>query len=229
MKMLTIVVLCFACALTLETLTAAQPSEPLVEVAKAKERYAADMLKAKTDVGEQLDKAIAAARASGDKKTVDRLNAEKSLFDDAGQLPPSIPTVKYVAQTKQAKQALETAYREAIKQCVRNSEDAKATQLENELLELSTPEVEEPVGKNSGKIAGVYSFNGKKCFCDQGRLTPNLFVLINENGDKVVATLDVKNNVLVCPAWKTKMTITQKGNNVELRDPNSNAVWVKVK
>lgn len=207
----------------------AAPTDPPVDIAKAKERYAADVLKAKADVGEQLDKALAAARASGDKKAVDRLLAEKSLFDDAGQLPPSIPTVKYTAQTKQAKQTLEAAYREAIKQCVRNSEDAKATELEAELLELSTPEGAEPAGKGFGKIVGTYSFNGKKCFCDQCRLSPDLFVLVNEKGDKVVATLDAKNSVLVCPAWKTKMTITQKGNNVGLRDPNTNAVWVKAK
>ena len=205
------------------------PTDPPVDIAKAKERYAADVLKAKTDVGEQLDKAIAAARASGDKKAVDRLLAEKSLFDDAGQLPQSIPTVKFAAQTKQAKQTLEAAYREAIKQCVRNSEDAKATELEAELLELSTPEGAEPAGKGFGKIAGAYSFNGKNCFCDQCRLSPDLFVLVNEKGDKVVAALDAKNSVLVCPAWKTKMTITQKGTGVELRDPNTNAVWVKVK
>jgi hypothetical protein len=210
----------------------AAPTEPPVDIAKAKERYAADVLKAKTDVGEQLDKAIAAARASGDKKAVDRLLAEKSLFDDAGQLPPSIPTVKFAAQTKQAKQTLEAAYREAIKQCVRNSEDARATELVAELLELSTPEGAEPAGKGFGKIAGAYSFNGKKCLCDQCdqcRLSPDLFVLVNEKGDKVVATLDAKNSVLVCPAWKTKMTITLKGTAVELRDPNTNAVWVKSK
>lgn len=225
MKTLYAATLFFACTV----LNASQPSEPLLEVSKAKERYAADMLKAKTEVGEQLDKMIASARASGDKKMVDRLLAEKSTFDDAGQLPPSIPTTKYVAQTKQAKQTLETVYREAIKQCVRNSEDAKATELENELLELSTEGTEPAIIRNSGKIAGVYSFNGKKCFCDQGRLSSNLFILVNEVGDKVVATLDTKNNVLVCPAWKTKMTITQKGTIVELRDPNNNAVWVKVK
>lgn len=203
----------------------AAQADPVAELDKAKEKYGQDIAKAKSDLIEQLDKASVAARNNGDKKLIDRIAAEKAEFEESGQLPTLVATIKYTATKRQAKANLEAVYKETIKKCVRSKQDEMAALLEAELLELNI----DTANSIQGRIAGAYLFNGKhKCYADQGRLNQNLFVLVNENNDRVVATYEPKGSVLVVPAWKTKMLVSQKNGVLELRDPNTNAVWTKI-
>lgn len=82
-----------------------------------------------------LDQRIAAARGAGDKETLQRLQAEKEIFEADGTLPASLEksSQNYLRQLQTLRAKLKLTYRNQIKEYVKRFEDDKAEALEQEL------------------------------------------------------------------------------------------------
>jgi hypothetical protein len=97
--------------------------------------YRADVSKADQAVTDSLEQAETRARQKGDKPVVDRVKAERIDFLLTGVLPRWAPAgvqPKYA----NARHALESAYRQAVKAYTRASEDEKATAVQKEFEEF---------------------------------------------------------------------------------------------
>ncbi len=141
-------ILALACAAP-----AAQPDPVKAKIDKARTTYENELTAAEKAVTEALDNAESAARKRGDKLALDKIKAERELFELAGVLPKVVPgaaTQKAVA----ARKALESACTVAVKEYTKANKDAEAEAVEKERAELKNaaglrPRYFQIVNKNS--------------------------------------------------------------------------------
>ena len=115
----------------------AQDKDPIKEkLDKAKTVYEAERTKLREGLLMNLQKKEKTAREAGDKKLVDQVVAEQEKFESDGVMPTVIPTTEYQRQVRQSFRTVESAYKQAIKECLVAKKDDAAESLGKELEEL---------------------------------------------------------------------------------------------
>lgn len=104
---------------------------------QAKKEYDGEAQKYRRGVSEALEKREAAARKAGDKKALDAVKIERERFDKGGELPSVVPPA-LTAQMKAARTKLDKAYATAVKELVKQKEDAAAEAVEKEFAQFQT-------------------------------------------------------------------------------------------
>lgn len=98
----------------------------------SKEAYDAEMSMFRKSIDEYFSVREDAARRKGDKELVDQITMERDAFLERGQLPKSLPQ-GLVQRLVKVRHVMEIAYRNAIKEFVREKKDKQAADSEQEL------------------------------------------------------------------------------------------------
>jgi hypothetical protein len=98
---------------------------------EAKKAYDGEVQKFRKASADWFDKREEEARASGNKKLVDQVKAERAAFEKEGETPQSYPVALH-AQMRAARDTLDKAYGVAVKDYVRLKADAAAEAAEKE-------------------------------------------------------------------------------------------------
>lgn len=116
--------------------------DEVLDKAKTEFRSKSDELAVKLILA--IEQKIESARKVGDKKAVDRAQAEREKFEADGTLPTCVEKASqlFQRQTDVARKKLEQTYRTLIKESVRRADDAKADELQRELDGLPGGELE---------------------------------------------------------------------------------------
>lgn len=131
------VVVVLACLSFFAVSARGQESDPTQDkLDKARAAYEAEVARLRKGVLDALQKREDAGRKAGDKKVVDQVKAERQAFEEKGELPKSVATVAYQNGLKQARAALEVAYKQAIKDYLQAKMDTKADFVAQQLKEL---------------------------------------------------------------------------------------------
>ena len=147
---------------TVLALTAAAPAadpDPIkAKLDKARTAHEEELNALEKSATDALDKAEAAARKAGDKKALDKVKADRELFELTGAIPKSVP-VGVTQKVTAARKALETAYATAVKEYTKASKDAEAAAADKELAALKDLGTARPrffliVNKNSQLVLG---------------------------------------------------------------------------
>jgi len=75
-------------------------------------------------------------RKAGNLQLVEQLKKEKTTFETEGELPTMVPSLAYLNKMRQSKRSLDTAFRQAIKECLVEKLDNKAAEIEVELKQV---------------------------------------------------------------------------------------------
>lgn len=98
---------------------------------RAKTEYETEVQKFNKVVTESLDAREATARKNGNKKALDEVKAQRKAFEDAGELPPTLPPGS-LTQMRAAVAKFDKAHTEAVKELVKIKQDAAAETVEKE-------------------------------------------------------------------------------------------------
>jgi hypothetical protein len=122
--------------MTLAQSSLADELDPIqAKLDKAKAAYEADIKNLHAEFAETLKIRLDSARKRGDKKLVDQINAERRAFEKSGDLPESVPQ-NIKSKMNASRERLQRAYRSAIQDFTRSSQDDDATAAESELVEF---------------------------------------------------------------------------------------------
>lgn len=102
---------------------------------EAKKAYDGEAQKFRKASADWFDKREEEARASGNKKLVDQVKAERAAFEKEGETPQSYPVALH-AQMRAARDTLDKVYGVAVKDYVRLKADAAAEATEKEQQKL---------------------------------------------------------------------------------------------
>ncbi|QJW93025.1 RICIN domain-containing protein [Frigoriglobus tundricola] len=115
--------------------SAAEPDAIRAKLDKARAAYESELSAAEKGAGEALDKAEAAVRKRGDKAALDKLKAERELFELTG-VPPKCVPAPVAQKAAAARKTLEAALAVAVKDFTRARLDAEAEAAEREAAYL---------------------------------------------------------------------------------------------
>jgi hypothetical protein len=155
------------------SLHSAQPDR-LATLKNARKTFESSIAKAERTLLDSIDGAINKARKSKNNAAVDKLTYERDQFLKQYLLPTAVSTKLYLKQRAQAIDALEAAYKPAIKELIRTKKTEDAEALEDSLHKLvsgcrgyglSIPDLEDrPVlvieSKASGLVIETEKTNG---------------------------------------------------------------------
>ena len=113
----------------------AQPEAAKTKLDKARTAYEETLTEAEKAVGDVIDKNEAAARKRGDKATLDKIKAERELFELTGILPKFVPAATF-QKVNATRKAFDTACVTAVKEYTKANKDAEAAAVEKERAEL---------------------------------------------------------------------------------------------
>ena len=113
----------------------AQPDPIKAKLDKARAAYESELSAAEKSAGEAIDKAEAAIRKRGDKPALDKLKAERELFELTG-VPPKYVPAAVTQKAVTARKTMEAAIAVAVKEYTRARLDAEAEATERELAHL---------------------------------------------------------------------------------------------
>lgn len=125
--------LLIACSLLASTI--AFCGEDVVEskLMAAKDDYETAMSKARAGLLADLKKKAEAAQKSGDLKVLEAVQAEAKAFEEAGELPKSVPSRSYESQIRVARARMEDSYSVAVKQYTKDGSISLAKVIQAEL------------------------------------------------------------------------------------------------
>jgi hypothetical protein len=141
-------VVCFVVANGSQLLAADDPIKAKLD--KAKAAYQASLEQYREAVARYFDKQEEASRNDGNKKRLDQIKAERTAFQETGDLPRTTPG-ELKRKLAPARSALESAYTAAVCEYTKASKDDMATAVENELEQF----------KHDGDAPWVELFNSK--------------------------------------------------------------------
>jgi hypothetical protein len=99
------------------------------------ERFDQVVAKSRTEISSTLEKRLEAARSKKNKQLVDQIISEKTLFEEKGELPKSLPQ-SLNSRLSNAKTNLERAYNSAIGEYTKAKQDELADDLQKELRDF---------------------------------------------------------------------------------------------
>jgi len=115
----------------------AQDEKPIrAKLDQAKSDYEAEMAKCRKEMTDSFDKKEVSLRKAGKKDLLDKLKLEREAFDKEGELPIVVPTLAYTQKSRQARHALDKAFRQSIKECLKAKLDEQAAKIETEFKEF---------------------------------------------------------------------------------------------
>ncbi len=118
------------------------PEDPVrTTLDRAKTEYETEIARLRKGLLESIQNREDAARAKGDKKSVDAVKAEREEFESTGVLPKSPFATEHEKKLRSARQVLILAHTDAIREYTKKREDEKATLVEDELHLLSSVKV----------------------------------------------------------------------------------------
>jgi len=142
----------------------AEDKDPIKEkLFAAKVAYDKEMRQFRKQVEEWFNKREETARQAGDKKTLDQLKEDRSVFEDSGELPKSAPTLLKQKHDR-ARKALDTAYAEAVKAYIKAKKDDQAAAVEEawrEFKEGGPVELLSYVDPKKHAVGGDWKKDGK--------------------------------------------------------------------
>lgn len=117
------------------SLAGAQPDATKAKLDKARTAYEEALTETEKAVVEVIDKNEAAARKRGDKVALDKIKAERELFELTGILPKFVPAAT-LQKVNTTRKAFDTACLVAVKEYTKANKDAEAATVEKERAEL---------------------------------------------------------------------------------------------
>jgi len=176
-----------ACLFLIPTVSHAQ--EPVPDPIAAKITAAKDAFYAERDKAEEvllaaLARKEAAAKQTGDIKTIETVRAETEAFRKEGTLPKSVPLTTYNTSMKTARTKLENVYLATIKTYTQADKIEEAKELQAELIKLQQAIPNDPApGPAANKNPTPGNFKGQSLRV----LTFNIRHAAGENGLQRVA------------------------------------------
>lgn len=151
---------------------AAGDDDPIrAKLLTAKNAYDAEVRAARKQTEDWFDKREEAARKAGDKKLVDQIKAERTEYEDDGELPKNAPAAIRTRQDKALK-ALEATYAQAVKDYTKAKKDTEAAAVEAELknvqARLKAINLLSLVNPKGAALAGEWKKDGKTLTGDKG-------------------------------------------------------------
>jgi hypothetical protein len=141
-------VVCFVVANGSQLLAADDPIKAKLD--KAKAAYKASLEQYRDAVAKYFDKQEEASRKEGNKKLLDQIKAERTAFQETGDLPRTAPG-ELKRKLAPARSALESADTAAVREYTKARKDDMATAVEKELEQF----------KHDGDAPWVELFNSK--------------------------------------------------------------------
>lgn len=145
-------------------------------------------------VTEYFDKRESSARELGDKRKVDQIKNERSLFEHAGELPIHSPLTLRI-RPQRALLALSQAYADVVKEYTRESKDALAEATQKELAEIKAK-------------AGFPLIAGK---WQEGPEENQIVVSVSQQNEKFTATCQYRHKQNGTIRWRMAGTISKDG------------------
>ncbi|MDB5306317.1 MAG: High-affnity carbon uptake protein Hat/HatR [Gemmataceae bacterium] len=106
------------------------------KLAAAKTEYEMELLRLRTVLRESMTKAEDAARATGNKPVVDKVKADRKVFEESGRAPGTTAGASYNKGLLAARHKLEAAYKQAAVEYVKAKKDAESDAVEQEMKEF---------------------------------------------------------------------------------------------
>lgn len=148
-----------------------EPSDPVAtQLEHARQKYKKDIEQFDKSISDLLEKKEDAARRTGNKQTLDAVNAERKSFAD-DQVIPSFAPNSFAKKQTAIRADLERAYSAAIKDYIKKRADDDAAKIESELKEFrNAPKVTAIRRKLLGtwKLQVVTGYTANVIFQDDG-------------------------------------------------------------
>lgn len=150
----------------------AEVEDPIREkLDQAKAKYKNEAQGILEEIRNRLNERLRQARQQGNKAQVDDLKADIDAFELEGKPPKLVSTAEAGRRLKRLQTELVKAYRDAIREYTKKSEDGKADDLEKELADFVNPKPQQksstqPKKQNAGGAEGLlkpvarWSFEG---------------------------------------------------------------------